>query len=220
MTVPPPAILHIVGIDEAENTSLAALLSTAGYATRTYPSAEALLASDISGTSSVSKTGLPMPPGVIIAEMQMPGTDGTVLLQGGGSPANAGALPVVLLTAHATVLQAVEAMKAGAVDVLEKPLDDAALFAAVETALERFKTTMKQSAVRTEAQQRLQTLLPRERDVLKRLLVRSSSKAIAADLGLSPRTVELYRARITAKTRAEGLSELVRLAIEAGVQGV
>lgn len=126
---------------------------------------------------------------------------------------------MVLVAAQATVRQAVRAMKSGAVDFLEKPLDAAALFAAVERALDRSRSAEAGLSARSEARRRLQTLVPRERAVLERLLVRGVNKAIASDLGLSPRTVELYRARIMAKTKAAGLPELVRLAIEAGIWG-
>lgn len=215
-----PATLHVVEGDDSERDSLVALLSTAGYATHAYPSAAALLASAAAvGASDASGRG-PSRPSAVVADMQILGADGLALLQRprgmDGLPV---ALPVVLVTAHATVQQAVHAMKAGAVDFLEKPLDDAALFTAVEKALDRFRSAKAEFTTRAEARRRLQTLLPREREVLERLLVRGFNKAIASDLGLSPRTVELYRARIMAKTKAAGLPELVRLAIEAGMWG-
>jgi two-component system, LuxR family, response regulator FixJ len=214
-----PAMIHVVEDDEVERASLAALLSTGGYETRTYPSADALLASDVLGTCSEPLDDRGSCPSAIIADVQMPGISGLMLLQRLRSMSDPGGrLPVVLVTAHANVQDAVQAMKAGAVDFLEKPLDDVSLFAAVEMALDRFGNSTAKASARTAARRRLQTLLPRERDVLRQLLVRGSNKAIASDLGLSPRTVEVYRARIMTKSKAASLPELVRLAIEAGVE--
>lgn len=214
-----PATLHIVEADDGECASLAALLSTADYTVRTYASLEALLASEAAlGSAEPADRGPPQP-GAIIAGMPIPGTDGLEFLRLLRGPNGAlRALPVILVTARATLQDAMRAMQAGAVDVLEKPLDDHALFAAVERALKRFQSVAAEAVAASKARQRLQALLPREREVLQRLIVRGSNKAIASDLGLSPRTVELYRARIMTKTKAASLPELIRLALLAGIQ--
>lgn len=209
----PPTTLHIVEPDPAERASLAALLSTAGYETKTYGSAEMLIAAD--GDTGAAEHAQRA---AIIADMSAPDDDGAALLKRiRESDGLAGRLPVVLVAAHVTAQQIVRAVEAGAVDVLEKPLDDRVLFAAVARGLDRFNVQLAEAGARSAARRRLQALLPRERDVLKRLLVRGSNKAIASDLGLSPRTVEVYRARIMAKTKAESLPELVRVAIAAGL---
>lgn len=125
--------------------------------------------------------------------------------------------PVILITGHGDVALAVEAMKAGAVDFIEKPFDDAILLGAIRSALESRPASQGDSAARTEAQARLAELSPRERDVLQGLVAGKINKVIAHELSISPRTVEVYRANLMAKTGARSVSELMRIALAAGL---
>jgi two-component system response regulator FixJ len=125
-------------------------------------------------------------------------------------------LPVIVMTGHGDVALAVEAMKIGAVDFFEKPFDDVALLAAVRSALDRNLQQSKRQADKAGIQNRLASLSPRERDVLEGLIAGKPNKTIAFDLGISPRTVEIYRANLMTKMEATSLSALVRMALTAG----
>ena len=123
----------------------------------------------------------------------------------------------VIVTAYSSVSSAIEAMKAGAVDFIEKPFDDAALLSAIRAALDTRAAKVGDSAAKKEAEARLADLSPRERDVLLGLVAGKINKVIAHDLNISPRTVEVYRANLMAKTGAHSMSELMRLALAAGL---
>jgi two-component system response regulator FixJ len=125
--------------------------------------------------------------------------------------------PVILITGHGDVVLAVEAMKAGASDFIEKPFDDTALLEAIRTALDARPATTGEGSARKEAEARLADLSPRERDVLQGLVAGKINKVIAYDLSISPRTVEVYRANLMAKTGARSMSELMRIALAAGL---
>jgi two-component system response regulator FixJ len=125
--------------------------------------------------------------------------------------------PVILITGHGDVALAVEAMKAGAADFIEKPFDDSALLGAIRTALEAQSLVEGSIAAKKEAEARLAELSPRERDVLRGLVAGKINKVIAHELGISPRTVEVYRANLMAKTGARSMSELMRIALAAGL---
>ena len=127
------------------------------------------------------------------------------------------ALPVIVITGHADVPLAVEAMKIGADDFLEKPFDDEVLLASIRTALKRQVGDSNRQAQRSEVEGRLATLSNRERDVLLGLVAGRANKQIAFDLGISPRTVEIYRANLMTKMQAASLSDLVRMALLAGI---
>jgi two-component system response regulator FixJ len=130
------------------------------------------------------------------------------------------ALPVIVITGHADVPLAVEAMKAGVSDFIEKPFDDEVLLKALRTALQRGFETEQDQAQRAVLQERLDSLSMRERQVLEALVAGRPNKVIAYDLGISPRTVEIYRAKVMTKMTASSLSELVRMALSVGlVQG-
>jgi len=129
---------------------------------------------------------------------------------------NVGA-PVIVMTGHGDVPLAVQAMKMGAVDFLEKPFDDELLIASVRSALGRLKEDVLRDAERAELHDRLAALSNRERDVLEGLVAGHPNKTIAYDLGISPRTVEIYRANVMTKMKAGSLSELVRMALVAGM---
>jgi two-component system response regulator FixJ len=129
------------------------------------------------------------------------------------------AVPVIVITGHGDVPLAVEAMKLGAVDFLEKPFDDEVLLQSVHSALRLYAGTAKRQAERSDIESRLATLSPRERDVLDGLVVGHANKQIAFDLGISPRTIEIYRANLMDKMKAASLSDLVRMALIAGMLG-
>jgi two-component system response regulator FixJ len=128
-------------------------------------------------------------------------------------------VPVIVITGHGDVPLAVEAMKVGASDFLEKPFDDEVLLASVRSALKRQDGEKKRNSERTEIENKLATLSNRERDVLNGLVAGRANKQIAYDLGISPRTVEIYRANLMNKMQAGSLSDLVRMALLAGIAG-
>ena len=194
-------IVHIVDDDEAVRQSLAFLLSSAGLAVRVYDSATAFLA-DLSGVKG----------GCLVTDIRMPDMTGLELLH--QLRARACGLPAIVITGHGDVPLAVEAMKAGAIDFIEKPFDEEAILTAVRDALERGAGEGGDAAAIAE---RLASLSERERQVLQGLIAGHPNKTIAYDLGISPRTVEVYRANLMTKMEARSLSELIRMAILAKV---
>jgi two-component system response regulator FixJ len=126
-------------------------------------------------------------------------------------------IPVIVITGHGDVPLAVEAMKIGAVDFLEKPFDDERLIASVRSALNARETAEKYGAKRADLLERLATLSHRERQVLEGLVAGNPNKTIASELAISPRTVEIYRAHVMTKMQAASLPDLVRMAIIAGI---
>ena len=198
--MPDNRVVHIVDDDEAVRQSLAFLLSSTGLAVRLYDSATAFLA----GLASVKG-------GCLITDMRMPDMTGLELLH--QLRAKACGLPAIVITGHGDVALAVEAMKAGAVDFIEKPFDQEAILTAVKAALERGGEGGDTAAIAA----RLASLSERERQVLEGLIAGHPNKTIAYDLGISPRTVEVYRANLMTKMEARSLSELIRMAILARV---
>jgi two-component system, LuxR family, response regulator FixJ len=196
--------LHVVDDDPAMRDSLRMLLEASGYVVRTYDSAGVFLASD------------PVGLGCVVTDVRMPDIDGLELLrrlrgQGIG-------LPVIVMTGEGDIAIAVQAMKAGAVDFLEKPFGEEALFEAVGRALEQSQRLREIAATSADAASRLASLTPRERQVFDLLVTGLPNKAIANTLGGSPRTIEVHRARVFEKLKAHSLPDLVRLllAAEAG----
>lgn len=196
-------IVHVVDDDVAVRQSLAFLLSTAGYAVRVHESAVAFLAA-LPGVRD----------GCVVTDIRMPEMDG-LELQRQLRTLNVG-LPVIVITGHGDIALAVQAMKAGAVDFIEKPFDDEVLLAAVRTALANHVQDVERDARIAEIHRRLESLSDRERDVLKGLVAGKPNKIIAHELGISARTVEVYRANVMTKMRADSLSDLVRMAILSG----
>jgi two-component system response regulator FixJ len=194
-------VIHIVDDDAAVRQSLAFLLGSAGLAVRLYESAPAFLEA-LSGVKS----------GCLITDIRMPGMTGLELLH--ELKAKSCGLPAIVITGHGDVPLAVEAMKAGAVDFIEKPFDQEAILNAVKTALDRGAGDHGDGA---EIAAKLASLSERERQVLDGLIAGHPNKTIAHDLGISPRTVEVYRANLMAKMAARSLSELIRMAIVANV---
>jgi len=196
-------ILHIVDDDEAVRRSLVFLCSGAGYAVRPHESATAFLAL----APSIAN-------GCLLADLRMPDMNGVELLR--RLREIGAALPTVVITGDGDVKMAVEAMKLGAVDFVEKPFAEAVLLEAIERAMGRAQSEMSSTQAREAVAARLNSLSEREKQVLGGILAGQSSKAIAQDLNLSPRTVEVYRSGLMAKMQASSLSDLVRMALLGG----
>ena len=196
--------VHVIDDDDALRESLAFLLSTARIAVATYPSAAAFL--EAMPTADLS---------CVITDVRMPGMSGIDLLK--RLQEMKIDVPVIVITGHGDVPLAVEAMKVGAIDFLEKPFDDEVLLASVRAAIERRGGTIKRDAERAQIESKLAGLTNRERDVLVGLVAGQANKQIAFDLGISARTVEIYRANLMSKMQAGSLSELVRMALIVGM---
>jgi two-component system response regulator FixJ len=198
--MPSDVAVHVVDDDVAVRKSLAFLLASEGLPVRLYESASAFL-EEIAGAES----------GCIVTDVRMPGIDGIELIR--RLKERGITLPVIVITGHADVPMAVEAMKEGAVDFLEKPFGDDVFLTTVRDALSRHEKSSHQGAQAAEIQGRFEALSDRERQVLDGLVAGKANKVIAFDLGISPRTVEIYRANVMTKMQARSLSELVRLAL-------
>jgi len=200
----------IIDDDDAVRDSLAFLLQTADISSdilvRAYESAVAFLDS-----------GAAKDAGCIITDVRMPDIDGLELLS--RLKQMDVRVPVIVITGHGDVPMAVEAMKIGAADFLEKPFDDTALLDAVQAALVQGEQDRARNAEREGIAARLAALSTRERQVLDGLVQGHANKTIAFDLGISPRTVEIYRANVMSKMQASSLSDLVRMALIAGISG-
>ncbi len=194
------AAVHVIDDDEAVRHSLAFLFESAGLPVRIYESALAFLA-----------TAGELRAGCILTDVRMPELDGLGLQQ--KLHERGVRLPVIVMTGHGDVPIAVQALKAGAIDFIEKPFDDEALLATVRSALEASHRIREREAETADISARLASLTPRERQVLDRLVAGQPNKTIAYDLGASPRTVEVHRARVMEKMGARSLSELVRMAL-------
>jgi two-component system response regulator FixJ len=197
-------LVHVIDDDDAMRDSLAFLLRSAKVDTRTYESALTFLdtVNEISG-------------GCIVTDVRMPGMTGMEMIRRLRELKIT--LPVIVITGHGDVPLAVEAMKCGAADFIEKPFDDEVLLTAVRSALNVQAADQERQAERSAIDARLALLSPRERDVLEGLVAGQPNKIIAYNLGISPRTVEIYRANVMTKMEAASLSELVRMALIGGV---
>ena len=193
-------VVHVIDDDVDVRQSLAFLLSTAGLAVRIHESAVAFL------------KALPdAQQGCVVTDIRMPEMDG-LELQRRLAELKAG-FPVIVMTGHGDVPMAVEAMKAGAVDFIEKPFDDETLLSAIRSALDRHVRDREREERVATIRKRLEALSNRERDVLRGLAAGKANKVIAYDLGISARTVEVYRANVMTKMQADSLSELVRMVL-------
>lgn len=197
-------LVHIIDDDEAMRDSLVFLLDTAGLSVRSSASAKAFLKTIPDPALACVVTDIRMP--------DMTGLDLVRALKAAGHD-----YPVIVITGHGDVALAVEAMKAGVIDFIEKPFDDETLLAAIAVAFDRNKGTAGAAdPERLAIAARLDELSPRERDVLRGVINGKQNKVIAHDLGISPRTIEVYRANLMTKMQAASLSELVRMALIAG----
>lgn len=200
-------VVHIVDDEEAVRNSLAFLLSSAGFAVRVHESATAFLA---------------VAPGIhngcLVTDLRMPDMDGVELLRR-LSVAEA-MLPAIVVTGHGDVHMAVEAMKAGALDFIEKPFSDEVMIASITRAVEKAASRVSEESGRELTRSRLVSLSERERQVLKGVVGGQPNKTIAAELGISPRTVEVYRASLMGKMQAKSLAELVRMVLDLGPEAL
>jgi two-component system, LuxR family, response regulator FixJ len=197
------ADVHVIDDDEAVRESIDFLLRSAGLSVRTYDSAASFL--DAAPTITA---------GCIITDVRMPGLSGIDLLR--RLQEMQVGLPVIVITGHGDVPLAVEAMKCGAIDFLEKPFDDDVLLTSVRSALNRSEESAAIESERADIRARIAALTQRERDVLEGLVAGHPNKIIAFKLEISPRTVEIYRANLMTKMKTGSLSELVRMALVAG----
>jgi two-component system response regulator FixJ len=197
-------IVHLIDDDEAVREALAFQLGSAGIEVRTYESAVVFL-----------KAASTVQTGCIITDVRMPEVSGIDLVRRLRELKLS--VPVIVITAHGDIPLAVEAMRLGAADFLEKPFEDEVLLASVRSALDRGDRDQKRQAERSEIQRRLAALSNRERDVLQGLVAGRANKQIAYDLGISARTIENYRANLMIKMQAASLSDLVRMALIAGM---
>lgn len=196
-------VVHVVDDDAGIRDSLAFLLDTANLVSRTYESAAALLAHADR-----------LEPGCIVTDVRMPDMNGLEMVR--RLTAMGVRHPVIVMTGHADVPLAIEAVRAGVKDFIEKPFDDEALLASIQAALAEQAGMPEHEGRDAEVVERLASLSARERQVLDGLVAGHANKVIAYDLEISPRTVEVYRANVMTKTGASGLSELVRMSLLAG----
>jgi len=200
--VSPENTVHIIDDDEAVRDSLAFLLETADLKVAAYESALQFL--DAAGAVQT---------GCVVTDIRMPGMTGLDLakrLQAQGCP-----VPVIVITGHGDVPLAVEAMRAGVVDFIEKPFNDQTILGAVLRALDLSQDKAEALAERRDIAGRLASLSGRERQVLDGLVAGQANKVVAQALGISPRTVEVYRANLMTKMQAASLSDLVRMSLSA-----
>jgi two-component system response regulator FixJ len=198
-------LVHVADDDDAIRRSVAFALKTSGFRVKAYESGSELL-----------KQGSDIEPGCILLDIRMPGMDGLEVQE--ALKAKGVTLPVIIMTGHGDVSLAVRAMKAGAVDFIEKPFQKAVLLGAIEQAMGRLNHAAANREQASEAAVKLKALTPRERDVLDGLAKGLPNKSIAYDLGISPRTVEIHRANLMSKLGVHSLSEALRIAFAAEEQ--
>ncbi len=196
--------VYVIDDDEAMRDSLNFLLDSAGYGVTLFDSALKFLD---------ALPGLAF--GCVVSDVRMPGLDGIELLK--RMKADHCTFPIVIMTGHGDVALAVEAMKLGAVDFLEKPFEDERLIGMIATAIQQAEPAARSEALTQDIAARVASLSPRERQVMNGLIAGLSNKLIARDYDISPRTIEVYRANVMTKMQANSLSELVRLAMRAGL---
>jgi two-component system response regulator FixJ len=192
-------IVYVIDDDEGARHSLEFLLDVAGVRVRSFASADAFL-----------KAAPPLAGACVVTDVRMPGMNGIELAE--ELKRRGGQVPVIVITGHADVPLAIQAMKAGVADFIEKPFDDEVMLAAIRNALAQHAGQEGAAAERQAVLDRIATLSPREREVMDGLVAGKANKAIAFDLDISARTVEVYRANLMMKMHARTLSDLVRMA--------
>ncbi len=197
-------VVHIVDDEEPVRNSLAFLLASSGFAVRTHESASAFL-----------ETAPTVRNGCLITDLRMPDMDGVELLR--RLRAADALLPAIVITGHGDVQMAVEAMKNGALDFIEKPFADDVLIESIRRAVDQAETQIKTEAVHEAIRERVESLSDRERQVLRGVVAGQPNKTIALELGISPRTVEVYRAGLMGKMQAKSLPELVRMVLNSEI---
>jgi two-component system response regulator FixJ len=195
--------VYVIDDDDAMRDSLDFLLGAADFHVTLFESAQHFL-------DALPDTSF----GCVVSDVRMPGIDGIEMLK--RLKASRSIFPVVIMTGHGDVPLAVEAMKLGAVDFLEKPFEDDRLIGMIDLALKQAESGAQTEAVTVEIAARIASLSPRERQVMEGLIAGLSNKLIAREYDISPRTIEVYRANVMTKMQAGSLSELVRLAMRAG----
>jgi two-component system response regulator FixJ len=202
--MPHEGTVYVIDDDPAMRDSLEFLLGSAGFTVKLFESATSFLAL------------LPdLQFGCVVSDIRMPGVNGMDLLR--NLKSNRTSIPVIIMTGHGDIPLAVEAIKLGALDFLEKPFEDERLIGAIRTALKQREDSAKNEAVAGDLSARIASLSQRERQVMDGLVAGLSNKLIARDYDISPRTIEVYRANVMTKMQARSLSELVRLALRAGI---
>ena len=198
-----PEIIHVIDDDDGVRDSLCVLLETKGYTTTAHGSCQDFL-SNLSVTDVLC----------VVADMRMPEMGGLDLQK--HLLEKSIDLPFIVITGHGDVPSAVQALKSGAVDFIEKPLKTDLFLAAISRAVESRRARLQMTEGVSSARQRIAALTPREHDVLRHLIAGHPNKIIAFELGISARTVENHRARLMVKMQADSLAELVRISLEAG----
>ncbi|WP_347265263.1 response regulator FixJ [Nitrobacter sp.] len=196
--------VYVIDDDPTIRDSLDFLLGSANFNVTLFDTAAGFLD---------SHSGLGF--GCVVSDVRMPGIDGMDLLR--RLKAHVSPLPVIIMTGHGDIPLAVEAMKLGAIDFVEKPFEDERLIGMIEAALEQGPDQAKGDSVSAEIVARIATLSQRERQVMDGLVAGLSNKLIAREHNISPRTIEVYRANVMTKMQAHNLSELIRLALRAGL---
>jgi two-component system response regulator FixJ len=196
--------VYVIDDDEAMRDSLNFLLDSADFSVKLFETAQNFL--DVLQDLEF---------GCVVSDVRMPGIDGIELLK--RMKAGHSTFPILIMTGHGDVPLAVEAMKLGAVDFLEKPFEDDRLIGMIEAAIQQAEPAARSEVVTHDIAARVATLSPRERQVMEGLIAGLSNKLIARDYDISPRTIEVYRANVMTKMQANSLSELVRLAMRAGL---
>lgn len=202
--MPGDRVAYVVDDEATVRRSLAVLLRSAEFTVQDFNCGDAFL-----------RAVATLPFGCVLLDLRMPGMDGLAVQR--EMAARGVRLPIVIVTAHGDVALAVQAMKAGACDFIEKPYDAEVILKATEAALARGDEERARAREADDAAARVAALTPREAEVLQGLVAGHSNKAIAFDLGVSPRTVEIHRANLMAKLGARSLSEAVRIALSAGL---
>ncbi len=198
-------IVFVVDDDDAVRDSLCALLESDGFKTEGFATGQAFL-----------DTYSPDDSGCLIVDVQMPGMSGLELQA--RLAAQQIDVPIIVITGHGDVPIAVQALKAGALDFFEKPFTDDTILDSVRRALEHSEQLQKEKSLAADAAARIARLTAREHDVLEQLVTGRPNKVIAYELGISPRTVEIHRARVMEKMQARSLSHLVRMALAVGIE--